>query len=228
MARKQPQRPAETWTLYRNDPSSADHPDAFEAADKLDYPTLAWWRKANPPPKLKKDKRKRPQPPTDAAYWRNRSPSRLLRSDPLPGESKAAARKRVALARSYFARLANYLFRTKHARKNQRGAEWRIVLRGYVAGVAGPGRGMAKITDGRQASPWEKIAAGEHVSDADIRARYLETSRRAVAIVAKHAPAWADTLGTFTPARGYLKSDAGVVFPDGDKRNDGVVLEVRR
>lgn len=224
---RRPRFPVSRWALYRNDPEADEHPEAFEVSDLLEYPTLAWWRKANPPAPLIADKRKRPRPPTDAAYWRNRTPARLVNPSPLPGEGKARAKQRVTQARRYLARLRDYQYRTRHARRRERPAHWRIALRGYVV-AATPGQGVGKIADGRQFSPWSQLAPGAHVPDADIRARYLETARRAVAITATHAPQWADTLGTFTPARGYSKSDAGVIFPDGSKRNAGVLLEVQR
>lgn len=212
-----------SFSLYQTDAGKAAHPDAFELADRLTYPPASWWRKANPPPKLSRSRARRvPRVPTRAQYWQRYDRRRLLQTTPLRGESKANARKRVTRARSYFARLDNYEFRVAKGEARDV-TEWRIVLRGEIHAVPRPGQQPGKVMDGRQASPWERVTPGIAVPDFTLRARYLDTARRAIAVTAAHAPDWSARLGTFDEKHGYNQSDMAILFPDG-----GVTLEVRR
>lgn len=215
------------FAIYRPDYSDDEKPSAFVAADLLDYPPERWWRKVNPPRKPGRGATP-PAPPTRAAYWRNRSPSRLLKPTELPGESKASAKRRVGLARSYFASLA--AFERKRTRGNRAGgnAEWRVALIGSVAMRSDSGP-FDELAHGRQFSPWQRVARGTLVADVTIRQQYLQTCRRAVALSPKqHAPEWDKSLGTFDERIGYNDSERGVIFPERkDGSRSGVWIEFR-
>lgn len=207
-----------THKLYTTDKSNADAPDAFKAGELLTYPDDDWWAEVNPP-RQPDEQEGPPPPPTRAAYWKDRSPSRLLNPSPLPREGKARAKERAQKARSYFASLAAYERRRTRGTRAAGMAEWRIVFRGAVGTVSDTGP-FDLIGEGRQFSPWQRVARGVAVSHDAILAQYYQTCRRAVALEAKaHAPKWDASLGTFDAIIGYNDSDKGVIFPEsrGDK-----------
>lgn len=172
----------------------AELPDAFAPATvgKIDYPDAREWSVISPPLGSKTAKRgfvpnipKAPTLPASLAKYVKKDDSpyrRLLRSDPLPGESRARAKGRVAKVRSFLASKASHQrtvnLRARQAGRIGTGAEWRIAVTGFVANVEAGA--LAEQGTGTQRSGWRLLTPGGRVSTEEIKASYFEVCRNAV------------------------------------------------
>lgn len=134
--------------------------EAFGASDHLRYPTGA--RRAEVEGRLPY--------PTRAKYWTQYPASRLLSRSKLRGESSARRDKRLAMARSYFAR-------QRAADRKRAPREWRLVLKGTVTVTK---YGKETSYPAVQYGPWQPMPTGG-LTDAQIRNAYLDVARYMVA-----------------------------------------------
>jgi hypothetical protein len=170
-------------------------PDAFSpvAFSALNYPGAREWSAISPPTPAKVNKPRgfvpnipaAPKLPPRLAKYIKKSDTpyrRLLRADPLPGESKKNAAARVKKVWSFLGEKASHQ-RTSNLRARQagrvgKGVEWRIAITGHTESFRNGSEELGG--KGTQRSGWRQLAPGKTITDEEIKAAYFDVSREAV------------------------------------------------